>query len=427
MVSGVDTPSVQGPMIEASSNVALINQARQGAVITSSQLVVGKQFQAEVVAALTDGTYVVKVADIAARMQLPDSPTVGSKISLTLLSTTPRATFLLNPPDEQGTGAAPMTTNATLSTSVRQLIDEFNQSAAGGPSGTGSGTGTSAAGLYLQPGTAVTATDAEADPRLINVTTGQADSTPATLSSAGRLVNQLINDAPQQAPLASIARTPLLAAPDVNVNNMMSALKNGVSNSGVFYESHLLQWAEGSLPTEQLMKEPQASFPQQPGPMASAPQGQPPPAAANVTNNAAPTQTADTAQVSLPHEATPIVQQQLQTMEQQRFVWHGELWPGQTMDWEIAQQDEGGNSAAGQQEPTWQSSVKFELPTLGAVSAQLHLTGNRLRLQINTDNATSAVRLQNHAPELAAALESAGTKLDAMVVRRAPPTPPSST
>ena len=437
MVSGVDTPFTQSPLIEASTNVALINQARQGAVLNTSQLVVGKQFQAEVMASLTDGTYIVKVADVAARMQLPNAPEVGSKLSLTLLSTSPRATFLLNPPDSEQAGTTPMTTTATLGNSVRQLLDEFNHSGAGNANQntgqnagqnagqTGSSTVTTAAGgLALQPGSTVSAANNGAEPRLITISAPEPDSAPATLSSAGKLVNQLIQNTPQQNTVVNVSKVPLLSTPDVSVNSMMKALQGGVANSGVFYESHLLHWAEGSLPTAELMKEPQAQFP--------VPAQQTPATAQNqaatlnvagkpvlpqtVTANPASDTTA-AASITLPKGATPLIQQQLQTMEQQRFVWQGELWPGQPMEWEITQNDQKQNSKQASPQDSWQSVVRFDLPQLGSIAAQLQLTGNHLRLNISTSDPTTALMLQNHAPELASALDVAGTRLDAIVIK----------
>jgi len=433
MVSGVDTPSpAQNPLIEASTNVALINQARQGAILNSSALVVGKQFQAEVVATLTDGTYIVKVADVAARMQLPNSPEVGSKLSLTLLSTSPRATFLLNPPTGGETAAAPTTTLATLGNSVKQLIDEFSQAATGKPA-TGPTT-TSASGLYLQPGSNVAATtNTTAQPRLITISPGLPDSAPATLSSAGKLVNQLIQNTPQQSSIVNVSKVPLVTTPDVSVNTMMKGLQSGVATSGMFYESHVLQWAEGSLPATELMKEPQAKFPIPPPTSNNVPTPGNQPAASQVSaadlvkintpqaGSAAPASSTGTTAaasepvITLPKGATPLIQQQLQTMEQQRFVWQGEVWPGQTMNWEIAQDTS--QQSGRQQEPSWQSAVHFELPQLGSISAQLQLTGTHLKLNISTADATSALMLKNHVSDLASALDLAGTQLDAISIK----------
>jgi hypothetical protein len=433
MVSGVDSPvAQQNPLIEASTNVALVNQARQGAILNTSQLVVGKQFQAEVVASLEDGTYVVNVADVAARMQLPDSTQVGTKLSLTLISTSPRATFLLSPTDDDEAEATPTTTSATLGATVKQLVDDFNQSAKTSTSGT--------SGLYLPPGSNVTAvSNAPSDPRLIVVTPESPDSAPATLSTAGKLVNQLIQDTPQDSSIVNVSKVPVVSTPDVSVNTMAKALQGSVTNSGMFYESHLLQWAEGTLDVADLMKEPQASFPaaqeatpnaaqnnaNQQGVQSNTPLANTQitgdgkialPATSNPLSSNNTTTSATSTAITLPKDATPLIQQQLQTMEQQRFVWHGELWPGQSMEWEISRDPQGkknGNPA----EQTWQSAVNFELPQLGNISAQIQLTGTHLRLTVNARDATTALELQNHANELIGAMANTGTQLDSLLIK----------
>ncbi len=441
MVSGVDSPvGQQNPLIEASTNVALINQARQGAILNTSQLVVGKQFQAEVVSSLEDGTYIVKVADVAARMQLPNSPQIGDKLSLTLISTSPRATFLLGAPDsEEAAPSNPTTTSATLGATVKQLVDDFNQTV-GAKTG-----GSTPTGLYLQGSSAVApTTEADTEPRLIVVNTGTPDSAPANLSNVGKLVNQLIQSTPQEAAVVNVSKVPLLTTPDVNVNTMAKALQSGVANSGSFYESHLLQWAEGSLDVNELMKEPQASFPAtaptaaqnnteqgaNTNPSQAMGQNNPvitsngllatmataqtsnAPASASTTSMS----TSSSANIALPKEATPLIQQQLQTLEQQRFVWQGELWPGQTMQWEISR-DRQDQQQSNPQDKTWQSAVRFELPQLGNVSAQLQLTGNHLRMTVQAPDAATAQLMQIHAGELSGALENNGTKLDSLLIK----------
>ncbi|TDK68342.1 flagellar hook-length control protein FliK [Sapientia aquatica] len=450
MVSGIDTPTVQNTLVEASTAAALVNQSRQGAIVNSSQLVVGKQFQAEVVSALNDGTYIVKVADVAARMQLPNSPQVGDKLALTLISTSPRATFLLgsaNPENPNETTATPTTTQATLGT-VKQLIDDFAASnSSSAPVGAGN--------LYLQSGGRVgtVGSDETSNPRLINITTNPPDSTPTTFSSAGKLVNDLLQNSQQQA-TASVSKVPLIVTPQVSGDKLASALESNVSTSGVFYESHLLQWAEGKFGLSDLLKEPQASFTTpatNPNTTASANQttSANPEAAANQTptNNLANTATqaglntatgpervtnnpaqalasnahgavasSASTEINLPKEAAGIIQQQLQTMEQKRFLWHGELWAGQPMDWEISQDKPAQHQSAA--ESTWNSSVRFEFAQLGTVSAQLQLTGKHLRVTINTNNASSSVMLQNAAPELTNALKGTGAELDSLLIRK---------
>ncbi len=431
MVSGVDSPLPQNPLIEASANVVLVNQARQGAVLNSSQLVVGKQFQAEVVSSLTDGTYIVKVADVAARMQLPDSPQVGTKLSLTLIAGSPRPTFLLNPSDPEENGQPPTTSSAILGTSVKQLIDEFNQSSPAKTS-TAASSSTNPAltrDVSLQTSSTVEeVSDDTAQPRLITLPTGQPDSAPASFSSAGKLINQLIQTAPQQSTVVNVTKMPLLTVPTTDVNAMAKALQTGVNSSGIFYESHLLQWAEGKMSTPDLMKEPQAGFPVVADNAANEAENGAAPGASlsgaalpaddgkiNLAINLASAANATNATIALPKEAAPIIQQQLQTLEQQRFVWHGELWPGQSMHWEISQ--DGSPQQRNQQEKTWQSDVQFELPQLGGVSAMLQLTGTHLTLTVSTRDAATTQTLQNHASELVGAINNTGTQLDALLIK----------
>ncbi len=422
MVSGVNSPVVQNALVEALSSSTAINQARQGTLLTSSQLTVGKQFQGEVLATLADGSSIVRVADIAARMQLPNAPQPGSKLSLTLLSMTPRATFLLNPSDPAQPETA-TTTTAILGT-PKQLIDDFSQNGnlKNSPASTG---------LYLQTGSQVTAISSEhIDAPLLTQQAALPDSTPTSFSSAGKLVNDLMQ---QTALPARINPVPLITTPEVNVSVLAKTLQTNLSGSGVFYESHLLQWAEGNLPTAAIMKEPQASFPAAAPNTAASPLIAAMPAAAMTpatTAAAAATVTitptgstpitanqsgtAAHGSMVLPKDALPIIQQQLQTMEQQRFVWHGELWAGQPLEWEVSR-----DQAQAQQnssEGSWNSSVSFNLPQLGAVSAQLQLNGNRLHIRIRTKDATTALQLQQHTPELASALNGTGAQLDSIQI-----------
>lgn len=413
MVSGVDKPIQESPLIAASGSVTLLSPAKQNAILNSSQLVVGKQFQAKVATVLADGTYIVNVADIAARMQLPNSPQIGAQIPLTLISSSPRPTFLLNSSNVVEGKVVENPANTTSAIAIlgttKQLIDDFIQS--------GGAKGAPSAALYLQSGSAVTsANNAEAEPKLISLATLQ-NSTPTTLSSAGKLVDQLIQNTTAQSTTATLSKVPLLATPGtlMNTNDTAKALQSSVTSSGIFYESHLLQWAEGSRPITELMKEPQAKFSASPANLPNATSAQ-----LDATNRTLNTiesthSTVHTPPLTIPQQAAPLIQQQLQTMEQQRFLWNGELWPGQQIEWEVSRDHPKQQSA--QPEQTWQSAVRFELPQLGAVSAQLQLTGTRLKLTVNTKDSSTTLTLQNHANELINALQSSGAQLDSLLIK----------
>ena len=66
---------------------------RQQAFQRALAPLLGKALQGDVLAKLGDGSFVVKVADIPTRMQLPAGAQVGAGVPLTLVSVQPRPTF----------------------------------------------------------------------------------------------------------------------------------------------------------------------------------------------------------------------------------------------------------------------------------------------------------------------------------------------
>ncbi|MYM85411.1 flagellar hook-length control protein FliK, partial [Duganella sp. FT50W] len=72
-----------------------IGDGRQAAFQRAIQNLVGQTVSAEVMAKLKDGSYLVKVADNAVRMNLPGDTQVGHQVPLTVLSAQPRPTFQL--------------------------------------------------------------------------------------------------------------------------------------------------------------------------------------------------------------------------------------------------------------------------------------------------------------------------------------------
>ena len=57
---------------------------------------------------------------------------------------------------------------------------------------------------------------------------------------------------------AAVGRTPLLDGPSLNAGAIAQALRDGIDKSGLFYESHVAEWADGTRPRADLALEPQA-------------------------------------------------------------------------------------------------------------------------------------------------------------------------
>src|SRR5438105_655040 len=85
-------------LIEATTPTSAVGDAKQEAFDRLSQLALGKEFQAQVLSRLTDGSYLVKIDDAVASMKLPPGTKTGDVVDLTLLATQPRPTFLLGKP-----------------------------------------------------------------------------------------------------------------------------------------------------------------------------------------------------------------------------------------------------------------------------------------------------------------------------------------
>lgn len=368
--------------IEAPTPVAGSTDLRQEVFHRLTQIAIGKQLQVDVLELLDDGAYLVKVADTTARMNLPVGTRVGESIPMTLIAKEPRPTFLL-------------------------------------PSQTGNPSAT------------------------------------ASLSTTGRLIDHILHAAQdQEAPALLIGKTPLIASSGAlpDTRQVATALQNTVTLSGLFYESHVQEWSNGARPLTALLKEPQAGFestlpralPQDSGntsPSTSAShtslaqlvshlkepgssvqsllhlieeaQQQ---ALAGPPTDALAIKQANTLPDIAP-EAARLINLQLNTLEQPQIHWQGELWPGQRMEWDISEDFPEGPQGE-QQQPIWTSVVRFALPTLGAISATIRLTGERVHIQISAPSDDAVASLREHCADLSQAMEAAGSPLDSLTVKR---------
>ncbi|NMF91338.1 flagellar hook-length control protein FliK [Aromatoleum petrolei] len=270
-----------------------------------------------------------------------------------------------------------------------------------------------------------------------------------TLSAAGRLIGFLLTGQPAPQPASLAAGKPIIAAPPTNnaAATLAPALQQALSQSGLFYESHQLQWLSGRLSTSALLQEPQGEHlrrtaPQPAGPADAAALAHSPvplragtemaanaPAqgagatavAANESDAASgtnPAQAPGMRTATLPERLVPVVYQQLDAMATQNYVWQGQIWPGQTMEWEI--EDPQRDREPGSDEPPteWKSTLRLSLPRLGGVEAHLILTPAGVALRLMADDDATVEALANARAELDSALEAANVPLTGFVAER---------
>jgi len=300
----------------------------------------GSQVPVAVLARLGDGSFMVRVADTPVRMMLPPGTQPGAQLTMTVLAASPQPTFGLGDATLHGT-LVPLSANAaSLAASV---------AAAGARS--------------LQTGGEMQGAD---------------------LSPAARLLGQVLKSAAGAPPLATLnPATPLVPQGAPDPAQLASQLQQAVAKSGLFYESHLAQWAEGKRPLAELMTEPQAQ--KRPG-----------------------TPSTDPA-------LSQLVNQQLATHESGQLVWQGQFGPNQPMRWEIGREEDDGAQARGDNEGggAWHSGLRLRFALLGEVEASVSLRGSRLHIELLAD-AGAADLLRAGAPRLQEALDAAGNELAAL-------------
>lgn len=232
---------------------------------------------------------------------------------------------------------------------------------------------------------------------LAQSTTTQNGGVTTTLSAAAKLVETLTQNASSHSNSQpqTTSSTPLLpSGQQIQTPVLSAALQNTLQFSGLFYEAHVAQWALGKRTLEDLQKEPQSKF--------------------STKTAATILQSKDVADT----EQGRLIQSQLSTLEQQKIVWQGEVWPGQVMQWEITRQHE--DSQSDHEDTTdqlpWQSKATFNFEKLGNVSATLHLSGNQLIVYINTDEESSKNAMIENQTSLQNNLDNAGITLKQLMV-----------
>ncbi len=240
--------------------------------------------------------------------------------------------------------------------------------------------------------------------------TNQANQMQQTLFQKGGF-NQVINQKLQGLLLNNNQALSAKIPPDAA--ELAKNLQSAVSKSGMFYESHQALWVQGKISTQQLLQEPQAKFSELFN------QNQ-----ANNTNNANNTSNANNA-ANIPKDMLPVVQQQLDSLANQQFIWQGQAWQGQQMQWEISEEEHKNKNGEDQKFRHWKTRIKLSMPILGNLDAELRLSmakispiddpqippQHELTILCSVDNAQSENLLQKYDEPLRLAMENVGLTL----------------
>jgi hypothetical protein len=283
-----------------------------------------------------------------------------------------------------------------------------------------------------------------------------AENARPNLSPTGRLISFLLTGQPAPQPAQLAAGKPLLTAPPAGSGaSLAPLLRQALAQSGLFYESHQLQWLSGKLDTAGLLKEPQGQhgpyrppgalsnlgsapaaagtgLPQAPGtasnagsarPGANLPPINPVSGVAESTQERVErlTQAGQSASLArstaVPERLMPIVHQQLDAMATQNYVLHALAWPGQKIEWEIEDPEREAREDDDAAED-WNTTLRLTMPRLGRLEAQIRLTSAGITLRLQADDPRTVGRLEADRASLEQALAAANVPLTGFIAER---------
>lgn len=312
-----------------------------------------------------------------------------------------------------------------------------------------------------------------ADTRQLN--TGAAPpGPPAVLSTAARTIDTLLSLAPD-APGPVTGTEPLWPLPPGDATHalapvIVAALRQAMDSSGLFYESHLAQWASGGRSLEQLQTEPQTQWPPntrllgelpptpantEPAPAGAStnpanalysanPASQPAAAPASMASapasgmtqpgtasGAAPASRPTTAPSAAPGGPAPaggmaaqagvsanlnLVRQQLEMLVVPRFQWQGEAWPGAPLQWRAEERRPDTPPGVQPAPSSWHTHLRLSLAQLGTVEVSLALVGTQLQAKIEAADAGTAELLAGGSVDLRQRFSATGLNTSQLVI-----------
>jgi len=214
----------------------------------------------------------------------------------------------------------------------------------------------------------------------------EASAKSVTLSHTGQLLGQYLKQAEAQGVPKRFEANEVVTQFPAKPQLLAQDLQHAVAKSGLFYESHLQAFAHGQTTVNQLRQEPQNQ-----------------------------------------QQFTPATMlfQQLAILENQRLSWHGEVWPGQDMAWDVYEQrvpaehsEQGGQTD--KQQRAIASEMSLEFPNLGKIRVKLSLVDGQMRVHMSSDTPPTLALLQRQKPQLAEALDRDQLQLDGITVAREP-------
>ena len=244
--------------------------------------------------------------------------------------------------------------------------------------------------LNVQPGETMEMTFLSADPRItFQILRPEGGGESVSLSSMGKWLSSVARDAPS----LPLELGSLLESPAQGSALLGERLKAALTQGGLFYESHLAQWATGGLQLAELLKEPQGKL-------------------SRLARGGTPAEEVTQEESEIADSRTlPLVKEQLLLLNSGVLSWKGEAWPGQKMELAVTARE------AEEGEAQVEATLSLALAHLGGVEARLRFGADGFFVDFVCDRPGSAAILKEGGGELRTALASSGLHLTRMVAK----------
>ncbi|WP_242447112.1 flagellar hook-length control protein FliK [Nitrosomonas supralitoralis] len=240
-----------------------------------------------------------------------------------------------------------------------------------------------------------------------NETATQSQENNTSISTTGKLIGLLMQDTLRNAsantnpPLTS--SSPMMSGTPTNSTELPGLLQKTISQSGLFYESHLAQWINGENTLENLQQEPQGKL------MLAMPEL--PVAKTAISASLDP-------EMPVHAQTIPLVQQQLNTLESGHLFWRGEVWHGQAMEWDIYEQSNDESKTSESDHATlWRTQLHLSLPELGEISANILFNAQGINIKLETSQVDTTSLLKNNQSLLTTDMQSAGLTIQTVEIQ----------
>ena len=110
------------------------------------------------------------------------------------------------------------------------------------------------------------------------------------------------------------------------------------------------------------------------------------------------------------------MQQQLNALDSGHLSWRGEVWEGQSMDWDIFEQPNGEKNELNYS-TKWYTIINLSMPQLGNITTTITLYSEGVDIKLHVSKLDTAMLLEDNKYPFMTDMQSAGLDIQSVIVQ----------